>query len=427
MTTPSVAAPVLPPPVPIPTSPDFDHIPWWTTPHLSSVLDRIDPTTWSLLSELVTDPTAVPEQQLHSGGPAILRLMAALWMRRPLDTHIPTAAEIPDHFTPLLTTLPAAWRALGPTAAAWCLARAATFARHLHHPAHDHTGHHLDDLARVAWRLLTEDDGSYLYTAALAARYDSDRPHDPEYAEALTTLARTTLADRDVVELGAGTGAITTITAPHTHSLVAIEPAVGMREVLTRRTGELDQVQVIGQDCMNLELPDASADTVFEHAALCFVDEPLFAIAEIRRVLRPGGALVRIIPSYRPPEIFTTFAAEFHAELRRLGHPRGRIVSSGNDARITDWLATAAIDTRFDTLATWTSTHPLHHHTAPLLNGSYPYLAEVSAEHRRHALETALAATHLDPDTPITTTNAMSTATSSLGQPHPDPAGTTAR
>jgi ubiquinone/menaquinone biosynthesis C-methylase UbiE len=410
MTTHFTSAIQLPPAAAARSDDDFDYIPWWTGTAMRSVLDTVNTSTWSLLCDLITDPHTVPDQRLRDGTGAVLDLMEALWMRRPVrPPPTPGNRQLPDRFAPPTTTAPQMRPALEPTGAAWCLARLATFLRHLRHPGDRY--HRLGEAAAAAWHILVVDEGSYLYTADLAARYDSDRPHEPAFIDAITTTARTRLSSRDTIELGAGTGAITRIAAPHTRSLRAIEPAVGMRNMLRQHTLGLDQVRVHGADCMNLDLPDNSADIVFEHAALCFVDEPLFAVAEAARVLRPGGALVRIISSLHPPEPVAAFAAAFHAELRRCGHRRGRIVSAGNDQRITDWLTTHGIDTHFDTIATWTTQHPLHRYATPLLHGSYPYLATIPDDDRHQAIDAALTATKLDWNTPLTSTSTVVTAT----------------
>ncbi|WP_327141319.1 class I SAM-dependent methyltransferase [Nocardia sp. NBC_01327] len=397
---------------------DFDYIPWWTRAAITSVVDEIDTGTWCLMCDLVTDPAAVSGPRLRAGTAAITAVMESLWMRRALH-HTPTSGrqQLPDRFMPLTTADPATWHRLGRIGAAWCLARLALFARHLpHRPGCRFPHHQIGDIGARSWQILTHDDGSYLYTAALAARYDRDRPFvDPEFTEAITAIAHTHLAGRDAIEFGAGTGTITRTIAPHARSVVAIEPAIGMRTQLHKHTIAFGHVQVRAADCMTVDQPDGSADAVYEHAALCFIDEPLFAVAEAARLLRPGGTLVRIIPATELPEQIVAFTTEFHTQLRRLGHGRGRIVTDGNNRRITDWLAGDEITTQVDTVATWTSQQPLRRHAAPLLNGSYPYLAAIPAQHRRRAIDAALTATRLDWDAPVLSTRSISTATSILG------------
>jgi ubiquinone/menaquinone biosynthesis C-methylase UbiE len=54
----------------------------------------------------------------------------------------------------------------------------------------------------------------------------------------------------------------------------------------------LNQVNVQRADVHQIPLPDGSVDVVFARWVLCFVERPEQVIAEIARVLRPGGRLV---------------------------------------------------------------------------------------------------------------------------------------
>jgi SAM-dependent methyltransferase len=68
---------------------------------------------------------------------------------------------------------------------------------------------------------------------------------------------------------------------------VAVEPDARMREVLARRSPEVDVREGWGEA---MPLPDASADAVFVSTAWHWLD-PARAVPEIARVLRPGGRL----------------------------------------------------------------------------------------------------------------------------------------
>ncbi|WP_028479054.1 class I SAM-dependent methyltransferase [Nocardia sp. CNY236] len=414
MTPHAASLPALPP-APAQTTDDFEYVPWWTATTMNSVLDGIDTATWCLLCDLTAGTADISTDTPRATAATVAAVMEALWKRRPIrHTTAPSHRLLPERFTTLTSADPDI-TTCGRVAAAWCIARLAAFARHLRHTSGGCRHHQLADVASTARQILASDDGSWLYTASLAARYESDRPFAaPEFAAAITTIANTLLSGRDTIEFGAGTGAVTRIAAPHTRSLVAIEPAAGMRAILHQRTSDLDHVQVRGEDCMSVDLPGACADAVFEHAALCFVDEPLFAVIEAERLLRPGGTLIRIISTTEPPEPVTTFTAAFHTQLRQLGYGPGRIVSSGNDPRITKWLSAAGIPTQIDTVATWTSEQPLHRHIAPLLHGSYPYLAIIPGDDRRRAIDSALTSTDLDLDTLIRSTHEVKTASSPL-------------
>ncbi len=95
-----------------------------------------------------------------------------------------------------------------------------------------------------------------------------------------------------VVELGAGAGPNAAYLPADTRWLVA-EPNVYFHPHLRRaaRDHALDLTLLDG-DAHRLPLAAASADIVVSTLVLCSVADPALALAEARRVLRPGGAFV---------------------------------------------------------------------------------------------------------------------------------------
>ena len=92
-----------------------------------------------------------------------------------------------------------------------------------------------------------------------------------------------------VLEIGAGDGANFRYLAPGTH-VVAVEPNVRMHAYLheaARRHGVTVDVRVGVAE--RIPLPDASVEAVISSLVLCTVEDPERALAEVRRVLRPGG------------------------------------------------------------------------------------------------------------------------------------------
>ncbi len=92
----------------------------------------------------------------------------------------------------------------------------------------------------------------------------------------------------DVIEIGAGTG----LNFPHyppTAHVIAFEPDPHMlRRAQQRLHDGIDLRQAPGE---RIPAADASADIVVSTLVLCTVDAPDATLAEIRRVLRPGGEL----------------------------------------------------------------------------------------------------------------------------------------
>ena len=92
-----------------------------------------------------------------------------------------------------------------------------------------------------------------------------------------------------VVELGAGTGANLRYLDPGSH-VIAIEPNVHMHAALRAAARRWRvTVDVRASAAERLPLADGSAEAVISSLVLCSVSDPARVVAEIRRVLRPGG------------------------------------------------------------------------------------------------------------------------------------------
>jgi SAM-dependent methyltransferase len=92
-----------------------------------------------------------------------------------------------------------------------------------------------------------------------------------------------------VVELGSGVGANLRY-LPAGARLIAVEPNPFMhsrlRRAAARRGVDLEIRDVVAE---RIDLPDACADAVISSLVLCSVADPAAVLAEVRRVLRPGG------------------------------------------------------------------------------------------------------------------------------------------
>jgi len=92
------------------------------------------------------------------------------------------------------------------------------------------------------------------------------------------------------VEFGCGTGFYTATLAPKADSLLATDLAPGMVEVARARVTD-PGVSFQVEDCQSTSLPDGAFDTAFVSLVLHFT-EPARALAEMHRILRPGGTLI---------------------------------------------------------------------------------------------------------------------------------------
>jgi len=92
-----------------------------------------------------------------------------------------------------------------------------------------------------------------------------------------------------IVEIGAGVGANFDY-IPAGSRMIAIEPNLAMHDGLLHRAAERDiAIELLAHDAGRLPLAHDSVDEVLCSLVLCTVPDPDVLLAEIRRVLRPGG------------------------------------------------------------------------------------------------------------------------------------------
>lgn len=94
----------------------------------------------------------------------------------------------------------------------------------------------------------------------------------------------------DVVEIGFGSGLNVAVYPAEVTTVWAVEPSERAREIARRRVAaSAVPVEHVGLDGQHLPLPDDSCDAALSTFTLCTIPDPMLALAELRRVLRPGA------------------------------------------------------------------------------------------------------------------------------------------
>ncbi|WP_395658009.1 class I SAM-dependent methyltransferase [Nocardioides sp.] len=95
-----------------------------------------------------------------------------------------------------------------------------------------------------------------------------------------------------VLEIGFGSGLNAALYPAEVERVDAVEPSdVGWRMSQERRDRAPLEVERVGLDGQRLEADDDTYDAALTTFTLCTIPDPLRALAEVRRVLRPGAAL----------------------------------------------------------------------------------------------------------------------------------------
>lgn len=120
-----------------------------------------------------------------------------------------------------------------------------------------------------------------------AAAYERGRPDYPAEVEDWLAGALGLASGKTVLDLGAGTGKFTRYLAATGAAMIAVEPVEGMRSKLV---ATLPEVRAVAGTAEAIPLPDASVDTVVCAQAFHWFATKA-ALAEVSRVLKPGGRL----------------------------------------------------------------------------------------------------------------------------------------
>jgi ubiquinone/menaquinone biosynthesis C-methylase UbiE len=171
-----------------------------------------------------------------------------------------------------------------------------------------------------------------------------DRLRDELFGARFHLAALAALAEPDWVvgDLGCGTGQVSASIAPFVARVVAVDASAAMLQAAKKRLQGFDNIDLRRGELEALPIDDARVDAATLMLVLHHVPEPERALAEVARVLKPGGraVIVDMLPhdreSYRQQmgHVWLGFSDE---HMRRLltesGFEDVRIVSLPPDAR----------------------------------------------------------------------------------------------
>ena len=147
-----------------------------------------------------------------------------------------------------------------------------------------------------------------------------------------------------VLDLGCGEGRHAFEAYRRGASVVAVDWGQSEVETTKRWLGAIAEAgeapagarfEVVRGDLTALPVPDASVDRVMASEVLEHIPDDVTAMAEIHRVLKPGGRMVITVPRYGPERICWALSDEYHANegghirIYRGGVLRDRLASVG--------------------------------------------------------------------------------------------------
>lgn len=172
------------------------------------------------------------------------------------------------------------------------------------------------DRLRLERRLAARQLDSRSFFAGVAGEWE--RLRTELYGDRFTGAALRALLPRSwvVADLGCGSGAVSVELAPHVARVIAVDNSPEMLAAAKRRAGKLANVDFRLGDLEALPLADGSCDAALMLLALTHLGEPIAALAEMARILRPCGRAVVVDLLHHDREDFRR-----KMEQRRPGFP----------------------------------------------------------------------------------------------------------
>ena len=150
----------------------------------------------------------------------------------------------------------------------------------------------MNDQRRVQTVLAERRTKSQEFFSSSAGQWD--RLRDDLFGERFHLAALPAFADSEwtVGDLGCGTGQLTATLAPFVGRVIAVDASAAMLQAAKKRLQGIENVELRRGDLEALPIDDARLDAATLALVLHHLPEPWRALAEVARVLKPGGRLL---------------------------------------------------------------------------------------------------------------------------------------
>ena len=148
------------------------------------------------------------------------------------------------------------------------------------------------DARRLAGVLARRSLASQQFFASVAGQWDRLRAELFGDSDGWGALLGLLPDDWAVGDLGCGTGTVLAALAPHVHRVVGVDGSEEMLSAARLRVGNQGNVDLRRGALEALPIEDGALDAAVMVLVLHHLPSPALALAEARRVLRPGGRLL---------------------------------------------------------------------------------------------------------------------------------------
>ena len=143
-----------------------------------------------------------------------------------------------------------------------------------------------------------------------------------------------------VLDVGCGTGFATEGLLEHTENVYGLDQSEHQLEKAYEKFGKRDQVRFHRGDAERLPFADDAFDALWSSGSIEYWPNPVDALEEFRRVVKPGGPVLVVGPNYPRSGVFRKLAdaimlfydeAEADRMFREAGYEEFRHVTMGPD------------------------------------------------------------------------------------------------